>query len=173
LQYRTSSDTDVFLIDAHTGTREKILPMDGTAKAGFGAVEWSRDNQRLFVTTNQGGEFFELAVYDLARKELKVLSHHIPWDIENFTLSKDGTRLLAVVNNNGRDEVRLFDAASGKELARPDIPAGSISGGRWHDVDTNRFGFSLNSPQSPGDVYSYDVSTGNTQRWTTAYAAPA
>ena len=172
LQYRTTSDTDVALIDARTGAREKILPQDGQPTAGFGELAWSRDNKKLFLTTNQGGEFFELGVYDLASKQLKILSAHIPWDVESFSLSKDGTRLLAVVNNNGRDEVRLFDAESGRELARPDIPAGSISGGRWHEVQTDQFGFSLNSPQSPGDVYSHDVKTGKTQRWTTAFAAP-
>ena len=172
LQYRTPSDSDVYLIDAKTGALEKILPAAGALKAGFGGVEWSPDNQRLFLTTNQGGEFFELAVYELATKKLSVLSKHIPWDIENFSLSKDGKRLLAVVNNNGRDEVRLFDAASGKELARPDIPAGSIGGGRWHEREAGQFAFSLNSPQSPGDVYSYDVANGKTQRWTTAFAAP-
>ncbi len=171
LQYRTPSDSDVYLIDTKTGVREKILPADGAAKAGFDGFEWSPDNQRLFLTTNQGGEFFELAVYELATKQLTVLSRHIPWDITDFALSKDGKRLLAVVNNNGRDEVRLFDAASGKELARPDIPAGAISGGRWHEVNTDQFAFSLNSPQSPGDVYSYDLASGKTQRWTTAFAA--
>lgn len=172
LQYRTSSDADVFLLDAKTGVREKILPLAGMVKAGFRGLEWSHDKQRLFLTTNQGGEFSELAVYDLARKELKILSRHIPWDIESFTLSKDGSRVLAVVNNNGRDEVRLFDAASGRELARPDIPAGAIAGGRWHETETDRFAFSLNSPQSPGDVYSHDARLSKTQRWTTAYAAP-
>lgn len=172
IQYRTASDSDIYLIDPKTGAREKILPAEGAPKAGFGGVEWSRDNQRLFITTNQGGEFFELAVYELATKKLTVWSHHIPWDIENFTLSRDGKRLLAVVNNAGRDEVRLFDAHSGQELAQPPIPAGSIGGGRWHEVDTGRFAFSLNSPQSPGDVYSYDVASGKMQRWTTAYAAP-
>jgi dipeptidyl aminopeptidase/acylaminoacyl peptidase len=39
-------------------------------------------------------------------------------------------------------------------------------------VDTARFAFSLNSPQSPGDIYSYDLGSGKLQRWTTAYAAP-
>lgn len=172
LQYRTSSDSDVFLINPKTGAHQKILPLQGAPAAGFSDVEWSRDNTRLFLTTNQGGEFFELAVYDLAHQELKILSRHIPWDIENLTLSKDGTRLLAVVNNNGRDELHLFDADSGKELPRPDIPAGSISGGNWHEMDKGKFAFSLNSPQSPGDVHSYDVATGKTQRWTAAYAAP-
>jgi len=172
LQYRTTSDTDVFVINARTGAREKILPMAGQPTAGFGELAWSPDNKKLFLTTNQGGEFFELAVYDLASQQLKILSAHIPWDVEYFSLSKDGTRLLAVVNNNGRDELRLFDAGSGVELARPDIPAGSISGGRWHEARTGQFGFSLNSPQSPGDVYSHDITTGKTQRWTTAFAAP-
>lgn len=172
LQYRTSSDSDVYLIDAQTGAREKILPRAGAPKAGFGGVAWSHDQRRLFLTTNQGGEFFELAQYDLARQELKVLSRHIPWDIENFTLSKDGKRLLAVVNHNGRDEVRLFDAGSGQELPRPEVPAGAIGGGKWHEVDQGRFAFSLNSPQSPGDAYSYDLASGKTQRWTTAFAAP-
>ena len=172
LQYRTPSDSDVYLIDARTGAHKKILPTKGAPAAGFGEVEWSRDNRRLFLTTNQGGEFFELAVYELATGKLKVLSHHIPWDIGSFTLSKDGKRLLAVVNNNGREELRLFDATTGKELPRPAIPTGSISGGSWHERYGGRFAFSLNSPQSPGDVYSYDVATGQTQRWTTAYAAP-
>ncbi len=172
LQYRTASDSDVFLIDAKSGKHEKILPLAQAPRAGFGGVAWSLDQQRLFLTTNQGGEFFELAVYDLKRKELTLLSHHIPWDVEDFSLSKDGKHLLAVVNNNGRDELRLFDATSGRELARPNIAAGSISGLHWHEVNRNQFAYSLNSPQSPGDIYSYDVETGKGQRWTHAYAAP-
>jgi dipeptidyl aminopeptidase/acylaminoacyl peptidase len=172
VQYRTRSDSDVALIDVKTGSREKILPAEGGAKAGFDGLAWSPDSQRLFFTTNQGGEFFELAVYELTTGQLKVLSHHIPWDVKHFALTRDGKRLLAVVNNSGRDEVHLFDALSGKELDRPLIPAGAITGGLWHEVDTARFAFSLNSPQSPGDVYSYDLGNGKLQRWTTAYAAP-
>ena len=172
VQYRTGSDSDVYLIDVKTGAREKILPAQDGAQAGFDGLAWSPDGQRLFLTTNEGGEFFELAVYELVTKQLTVLSRHIPWDVKHFALSRDGKRLLAVVNNSGRDEVHLFDALSGKEMDRPLIPVGAIMGGLWHEVDTARFAFSLNSPQSPGDVYSYDLGNGKLQRWTTAYAAP-
>jgi dipeptidyl aminopeptidase/acylaminoacyl peptidase len=171
-QYRTPNDSDVFLIDAKTGAREKILPKVGAPAAGFNGFEWSQDNQRLFLTTNSGGEFSELAVYDRSDKSLTVLSRHIPWDIENFSLSADGQRLVAVANNNGGDEVHLFDAVSGKELARPDVAGGSFGGGEWHDAQHSTLGFSLNSPQSPGDVYSLDAKTGKTERWTVA-SAPA
>ncbi|MBK9573792.1 MAG: S9 family peptidase [Rhodoferax sp.] len=171
-QYRTPNDSDVFLIDAKTGVRDKILPKPGAPSAGYTGFEWSLDNQRLFLVTNQGGEFSELAVYDRRDKSLTVLSRHIPWDIENFSLSTDGKQLMAVVNNNGRDEVRLFDAATGTELARPAIAAGSIGGGQWHEAQHSQLAFSLNSPQSPGDVYSFDAATGKTQRWTVAASAP-
>jgi dipeptidyl aminopeptidase/acylaminoacyl peptidase len=172
LQYRTSSDSEVYLIDAKTGAREKILPKEGAAKAGYSGFEWSMDNQQLFLTTNAGGEFSQLAVYDLKTKALKVVSAHIPWDIENFRLSADGKHLLAVVNNNGRDEVRMFDAKNGAELTRPVIPAGALSGGDWHEVQRGTFAFSLNSPNSPGDVYSYDLRDNKLIRWTTAFAPP-
>ncbi len=171
-QYRTPNDSDVFLIDAKTGAREKILPKDGAPAAGYSGFEWSHDNRRLFLTTNQGGEFSELSVYDRGDKTLTVLSRHIPWDIENFSLSADGERLMAVANNNGRDEMHVFDAATGKELARPDVVAGSIGGGQWHDAQYATLGFSLNSPQSPGDVFSLDAKTGKSERWTVA-SAPA
>ncbi|MES2949406.1 MAG: prolyl oligopeptidase family serine peptidase [Pseudomonadota bacterium] len=170
-QYRTLNDSDVFLIDAKTGGREKILPKDGAPAAGYTGFEWSLDKQRLFLTTNQGGEFSELAVYDLRDKSLTVLSRHIPWDIETFTLSADGKRLMAVANNNGRDEVHLFDAATGKELARPELGAGAIGGGDWHEVQRSTLAYSLNSPQSPGDVYTLDAATGKTERWTVAGTA--
>ncbi len=170
VQYRTPNDADIFLVNAKTGKREKILPTPGAATAGYSSPEWSKDNRRLFLTTNQGGEFSELAVYDTKTTRLTVLSRHIPWDIQSFSLSEDGKRILAIVNANGRDEAHIFDAKTGKELARPDVPAGAIAGGEWSKTAKSQFAYALNSPQSPGDVYSIDIATGKGQRWTTAWA---
>lgn len=172
VNYRTPSDGEVFLIDAQTGSSKKLLPTAGTAAAGFGNVQWRQDDQGLYLTSNQGAEFLQLAAYDLRSQQFQVLSRHIPWDVENFTLSKDGKSLLAVINNNGRDEVRIFDTARGVESQQPPIPAGSMGGGSWHRQLLGSFAYSLNSPQSPGDVYSYDLTSKKTERWTTAYAAP-
>ena len=170
VQYRTPNDADIYLINAKTGKREKILPQAGAAAAGYSNPEWSKDNRRLFLTTNQGGEFYELAFFDTQTSKLTVLSRHIPWDIQSFSLSEDGKRIMAIVNANGKDEARIFDAATGKELPRPDVPAGAVGGGEWNKTAKSQFAYSLNSPQSPGDVYSLDVATGKTQRWTTAWA---
>ena len=169
-QYRTPNDSDVFLIHAKTGERQQILPAPGGPAAGYAGFAWSPDNQRLYLTTNQGGEFSELAVWERKTGKLTVLSHHIPWDIENFQLSPDGQRILAVANANGRDEMHLFDATSGKELPQPAIGSGSLGGGHWHETLAGQVAYSLNSPQSPGDVYTLDVATGKSERWTVASA---
>ena len=171
VQYRTGSDSDLVLIDAQTAKPKRILPAPGMSPAGFFSPRWSLDGQKLFLLTNLPGEFLQLAVYDIAKEELKVLSQHIAWDIESFTLSEDGKYLLAVVNNNGRDEMRLFAADSGAELPRPEIPQGAMSAGIWHETQHQHFAFSLNSPKSPGDVYSYEAGVG-VRRWTSAYADP-
>ena len=172
VQYRTPNDADIFLINSTTGKREKILPRAGGAVASYSNPEWSKDNRRLFLTTNQGSEFSELASYDTKTAKLTVLSRHIPWDIQSFSLSEDGKRIMAIVNANGKDEAHMFDTSTGRELARPEVAAGSVGGGEWNKTTKSQFAYSLNSPQSPGDVYSLDVATGKTQRWTTA-TAPA
>ncbi len=170
-QYRTPNDSDVFLIHAKTGERQHILPAPGGPAAGYAGFAWSPDSQRLYLTTNQGGEFSELAVWERKTGTLTVLSHHIPWDIENFQLSPDGQRILAVANANGRDELHLFDTRTGKELPVPALGGGSIAGGHWHERLPDQVAYALNSPQSPGDVYTLDLATGKRERWTVA-AAP-
>ena len=172
LQYRTPSDSDVWLMDTATGTRERVLPLPGQGPAGFGDIRWSMDQRSLFLTTNTGGEFFQLARYDITSKTLTMLSAHIPWDVQSISPSRDGKYLLAEVNNNGRDEARLFDAQSGKELARPELGIGALGGLSWHKSLHGTLAYSLNSPQSPGDVFSFDVATGRTERWTQAFFAP-
>jgi protease II len=171
-QYRTSTDTTVFLIDSKSGERTQVLPLAGQPTAGFFGFEWSKDGTRLYLTSNAGGEFSELSVLDVAKKSVSVLSRHIPWDLENFRLSADGKRLVGIVNNNGVDEMRMFDAVAGNELPRPKVPLGAVSGIEWHAQRTDELAFSLNSPQSPGDVYTLNAASGEVARWTTAYAPP-
>lgn len=177
LQYRSPNDSDLFLINAATGQRQKLLPKPGAAPAGIGAVAWSRDNRQLFITTNQGSEFSQLAALTLHSQRLKVLTQHIAWDVQSVRTSPDGRQVLAVVNNNGRDEVALFDTASGKPLPRPAVGAGAIGSLAWHEGASHRgrqglLAYSLNSPQSPGDVYTVRALGSSAVRWTTA-SSPA
>jgi dipeptidyl aminopeptidase/acylaminoacyl peptidase len=170
--YRSPSDSEVWVLDSENGERERLLPRPGEPAAGYGDVRWSKDQDSIFFTSNQGTEFFQLWRLDLQTGSLKIFSNHIPWDIQGISLSHDGLHLLAEVNNNGSDEVRLFDAKSGSELPRPALGIGSLGGLAWHKVNKSLFAFTMNSPQSPSDVYTYDLNTARAQRWTSAYFSP-
>ena len=170
--YRSPSDSEVWILDSENGKRERVLPRPGESSAGYGDVRWSKDQDSIFFTSNQGTEFFQLWRFDLRTASLKNLSDHIPWDIQGISLSHDGRYLLAEVNNNGSDEVRLFDAKSGLELPRLAMGIGSLGGLMWHKANKDVFAYTMNSPQSPSEVYTYDLGTARTQRWTSAYFSP-
>jgi dipeptidyl aminopeptidase/acylaminoacyl peptidase len=167
IHYRSATDTTVWRIDVESGRREQLLPSQPDTRASYFGFEFSPDGRRLFLATNERSEFLQLAEYEFERRSLRVLSGHVPWDVDNFKLSDDGARLAAVFNVNGRDEAVLFDPATGKEVARPPLPAGQLSGLEWHRAGAREFAFSADSPQSPGTVWSYRVDSGELTRWTT------
>src|SRR5262249_33124153 len=57
------------------------------------------------------------------------------------------------------------DAASRQSQPGPKLPLGVIGGLRWHR-DNGAIGFTMETPRSNSDAYSYDVKTGKVERWT-------
>lgn len=171
LRYRSATDSEVWLLDVATGRNERLLPVADGVRAAYGGFAFAPDGKTIYLTTDQQGEFRQLAAFHLATRKLTPLSAHIPWDVEQIALSEDGKRLAAVVNNDGVDELRMFDPASGAELPRPAVPAGAIGNPGWHRSHPRELAFTLNSPQSPGDVQVLDTATGTLTRWAAAAGA--
>ncbi len=173
IHYLSRTETEVWRIDVDSGKRERLLPApDAAAKrATYFGLEYSPDGSRLYVNSTERSEFQQLAEYRFDTRALRFFPSDINWDVKNFALSEDGRRLAAVFNVDGRDELRLFDAASGKELTRPKVPNGQIPSIKWHAKKTTELALTLNSPQSPATIFSVDADTGAAQRWTTADTA--
>jgi dipeptidyl aminopeptidase/acylaminoacyl peptidase len=170
VRYVSATNTSVWRLNLASGEREQVLPAPGAdTRAAYFGFEFSADGKRVFLTTDARSEFRQLAEYDIGSKSLRILSEATPWDAESLAMSEDGTRLWVVFNVNGRDETRLFDADGGKELVRPALPGGQIGSLEWHRKFARDIAFSLNGPQSPGDVWSYDVQAQKLTRWTTAF----
>ena len=84
-------------------------------------------------------------------------------------------RIALTTNEEGSSVLRFLDLASFKELPRPALLPGEISGLRWsggaeEDADGEDSGkelaFNVTSARSPGDVYSYNLKTTKLTRWT-------
>jgi len=163
----SANETYVHLIDVATGDVETLTPRaePGTVTVAYGNTLFSKDGKSLYWTTDRDSEFQRLARYDLATKKTRVLTEHIPWDVDGFDLSDDGRTIVFVTNEDGIAKLHVLDTATGRERAAPKLPAGQISGITFRPK-SQEFGFTLNSAKSPSDAYSHDLATGKLSRWT-------
>ena len=171
-RYLSAGESQVWLLDIASGQLTQVLPAATSIdKATHFSAEFRRDDSGLFIVSDRGGEFRELMLYRFADRQLLPITRHIPWDVSGSTGNDAGTLIAAQANVDGRDELRLFDARSLKELPAPQVPAGSVGSTRFHPKLAD-LEFSLNSAQGPSQVWSLNPSTGALEQWTRA-AAPA
>lgn len=173
--YRSATESQVWLIDLEgpqAGTPTRLLPAPGEAlKATHFPVGFQRDGGGLFVLSDRAGEFRELMRYDFATRALQRVSGHIPWDVSGISLSEDGARIAARVNADGREELRLFDARSLRELPAPALPGGSLNSLAFHRK-TQRLALALDGARGPNQLYVLGIDGGAAQPWTRPFVPP-
>ncbi len=124
-----------------------------------------------YVISDRAGEFRELMALEVANGALTSLTSHIRWDVTGAALSDDGRWIVAQVNVDGRDELRVFDAATLKETAAPAVPAGQIGSMGFHR-GLQRMAYSVNSAKGPSELFALDPASGRSEQWTRAQAPP-
>jgi dipeptidyl aminopeptidase/acylaminoacyl peptidase len=134
-----------------------------------GELNFSRDGKGLFLATDRDGEFRQAMYLDLEAERLEPFGPS-NWDVEDMTLSPDGRTLALVTNEAGVGVLHLYDADTRRELPRPVVPVGTVSGVQWHH-DGGALAFVLNAAQSPGDVYVLDRASNAVTRWTQSTVA--
>ena len=169
-RYRSANESEVWIVDLATGARRQALPAAGEAiKATHFAGAFSKDGRRLFVVSDRASEFRELMALDLASGDLTRLTGHIAWDVSGAAKSDDGRWLVVQANIDGREELRVFDGATLKEVAAPAVPPGGIGGMGFHRA-LHKLAYAVNSPKGPNQLFVLDPATGRNEQWTRAEA---
>ena len=161
----SAQESYLWTVDASSGAKTLITPKGGADKIAYGTGHFSKDGKGIYVTTDKDSEFQRLTYIDLTTKQHTYLSSSIPWDVEEFDLSRDGKTIAFVTNEDGFGVLHLFETGSRKERPVTSVPKGVISGVNWHNNNRD-LGFSLSSARSSSDAYSLDVKTGTIERWT-------
>jgi dipeptidyl aminopeptidase/acylaminoacyl peptidase len=164
-EYFSINESYLWLVNVKTGEKTLLTPKVGMEKVSYGGAAFGKDGKGIYVTTDKGSEFRQLAYLDLERKEYTFLTRHIPWDVESFDLSEDGKRLAFVTNEDGVGILHLLDTQTKKEMKIPPLPPGSVSGVSWHK-NSHDLAFHISSAKGASDVYSLDVTTRKVDRWT-------
>jgi len=167
VEYKSITESYVWVMDIKTGKRRRVLPMEGVAPGktiASSELNFSRDGKGLFLTTDRDGEFRRASYLDLASGRLESFGPSTS-DVEELVLSPDGRTIAMVTNEEGVGVLRLFDARARRELPKPAVSIGTVRGLRWHH-DAGALAFVLDTAQTPGDVYVLDRASNLVTRWT-------
>jgi dipeptidyl aminopeptidase/acylaminoacyl peptidase len=162
------NETYLWLVDTETGEKTPFTPRDAKEKVAYTGAMFSKDGKGVYVTTDKDSEFLRLAYIDFATKQYRYFTTDIPWDVENFDLTKDGSRIAFVANKNGFSTIHILDTATGK-IFNPKHPAGVVGPVRWNR-DSKDLGFALTNVHVAGDAYSL-ATDGSVTRWTNSETA--
>ncbi|MEP7206556.1 MAG: prolyl oligopeptidase family serine peptidase [Casimicrobiaceae bacterium] len=163
----SANQTSVWVMDLATGEKREVLAgIVGDVRVASGEPVFTRDGKGLFLATDRDSEFQRLVHLDLATGRLTPFGVATPWDVDHLALSPDGRTVAVITNENGTGVLRLYDAATRREKARPALPRGTVAGALWHH-NSRDLALNINSPRSPGDVWVLDVRAGKVARWTT------
>lgn len=155
--------TNLWLINVASGAMTAVTPVE--EQVAWGGAEFSHDGRSLYLTSDRDGEFQRLAKMDLKTKELQWLTSGIPWDVDGFELSPDGSKIALLTNEAGISRAYLMETANHELKPVAGIPTGVIGAASWHE-DGEHIAFTVNSARSTSDVFVYAVSSGQLARWT-------
>ena len=165
LDFRSNTDTSIHLVDVESGESRELTPHD--EETTYMPGPFLPDGSGFYLLSNEGREYSGLALFRL--------DGGLEWietpegDIEELAMSKDGSVLGWVENDQGRARVRLRDLQSGADLPEAQLPDGAISpAGSALTLSPSGPHAALiwQGPQRPTDLYVIETATGKARRLT-------
>ncbi len=152
------------ILDVETGEMKNLFPNE-TDKIVHGAAVWYKDGKSIYFVSNKDSEFLTLRRLDLLTGNVRPLTAHIPWDVEECIVSPDGKYLALRINEDAVSALYLLDTETEKTWKVNGLPDGLVGKIAFHP-QRNEIGFTNISPEGMASVYSYNVDANEVTRWT-------
>jgi dipeptidyl aminopeptidase/acylaminoacyl peptidase len=163
---RTTADGDIHLLDTKTGAMKHLTPHQGNVKHESQAFD--PQGKRFFFLSDEGSEFAQLRVHDLADGSTSVYQK-ADWDIEFTRFSWDGRWRITGINEDGSTAIRITDAATEQPLPLPALPAGELRHVTF-SKGGQRLAFYVNGDRSPNNLFVVDVKSRQLKQLTQSLA---
>ena len=150
---RGTSDADVYLYDIESGEATLITEHEGEVNNTF--QSFSPDGASLYITSDAGSEFAQFVRYDLATGTTEPVVE-TDWDVWYGYPSKHGKYLVLGINNDGRTEIRLYDAATMEQVELANVPSADVTTLRI-SRDESTLAFYASGSRNPGDLYVQEI----------------
>jgi dipeptidyl aminopeptidase/acylaminoacyl peptidase len=159
------ADADVYAIDVATGKTTNLTPHQGQVLNLASSL--SKDGKTLLIASNQKGGYQNVALLDIASKNLKWVTD-TKWEGGSGDFSPDGVHFTYTINADGRTDVFLGDTATAKseKLSIPEGLNGPAANPNSFSPSGDRLLFSHESSTQPGDLWAYDLASRNSKQLT-------
>ena len=166
--YVSANEAHLFVMDIASAALTPIS--EGRDVASISQASFTADGRGVYVITNRDSEFEQLKRVDIATGEVESLTAHIPWDIDAFARSEDGRYLAYVANVDGLSRLTVINLANRSEQVPP-LPEGQV-GRMVFDRTGKKLGLTLETAQTPRDVFVLEVERNALTRYTVSEVGP-
>jgi len=164
--YVSANESYLWLVDPKHHTKKPVgnhKKVDGET-ISYAKALFDESGKGVFLTSDEGTEFRTLRWLRLGSTKAESITDDVPWDVQNFVLSRDRKLMAFTVNENGTSKLFLMETATRARKGIP-VPFGVASALRF-SPDGKILAFAVNSPSFPGDVYTLDLATMKVTQWT-------
>ena len=151
----SQADSDVFLYN--TATKEMKNLTEHKGEMVNSPQTFDVDSKHLYYLTDAGAEYQYVARYDLATGKTEIVEK-APWDVSYTYFSRNGKYRVTATNEDARTRIKIYDHATGKPIALPQLPNGVITGVNISPSE-NLMAFYVNGDRSPSNLYVYNFAT--------------
>lgn len=145
------TESYLYLLNVETSALEPLNDKPGKEIA-YEKARFSKDNKSVYFISDEDAVFARLCLYDLATKKIRVITNDIPWDVTNFELNDNGSRVAFTSNEDGYSQLYLLEPGSNKYTKVAGLPPCIIGNMKFHPNNTE-IGLAISSATQPGDVF--------------------
>jgi dipeptidyl aminopeptidase/acylaminoacyl peptidase len=120
----TTSENRLYLYNLSTNKMTEIS--DPEKPGSYDATGFGKDNNSFFYITDKDKEFQYLVKYDLATGERKIV-FETNWDVMYSYDSENEKYKIIAINADGKNELKVIENQTGKEVDFPEIPDGDVT----------------------------------------------
>jgi dipeptidyl aminopeptidase/acylaminoacyl peptidase len=159
----SKEESRLHILDIETGEMKDLFPNE-TSKVTYGSAVWSKDGKSIYFISDKDSEFMTLRCVDLSTGDVRTLTAHIPWDVEECVQSPDGNYLALTINEDAVSTLYILDTQTEKTWKVADLPYGMVQYIAFHP-QRNEIGFTHFDSENRASIYSYDVDSSKLSRW--------
>src|SRR5262245_63915858 len=105
----------------------------------------------IFMVTDRGGEFRQLARFDQQTGRIDAVTGEVPWDVDRIDRSLDRRVFAISTNENGRGVARIVDAESPRVTALSSPPGTGVTSVHIAP-DGRRLAYAFASSATPASI---------------------